>query len=283
MKHLIVGIALACATVSAIAEEPADQQIKELTEKIEAMLKDAPKGPHGGKIVSPELKALMDQRSGGLVVPKTNGKTVVIVDAREAEDDFLKTYVAALGKSFHIGVTPVVKKLAADADLFESAVACKTATSPAVIMIIDRAKKPVLSVFPEESVGIVNAASLKDEDKAKYNERLSKEVWRCIGLSLGGFSMAAPNGKIVKSILSPVYSVKDLDEMKISALSPNQCHAVYDAVSEIGLQAARPAAYMTACRQGWAPAPTNAIQKAIWEKVKSDKERGPANGLKIVP
>lgn len=283
MKRLIVGISLVLTACYSLAETPADQQVKELTEKIESMLKEAPKGPHGGKIVSPELKALMDQRSGGLVTPKTNGKTIMIVDAREADDDFLKSYAVSLGKSFHIGVTPVVKKIPADADLYDAAVSCKTATNPAVILVVNREKKPVLSVYPEDAVGIVNANSLKDADKSKYTERLSKEIWRCIGLSLGGYSMAAPNGRIVKSVLSPVYSLKDLDEMKMTSLSPNQCNAVYDAMSEIQLQAARPTPYMTACRQGWAPAPTNAIQKAIWEKVRSDKERGPSNGLKIVP
>jgi hypothetical protein len=39
--------------------------------------------------------------------------------------------------------------------------------------------------------------------------------------------------------------------------------------------------YVKACEEGWAPAPTNDIQKAIWERVKADKERGPTNPLKI--
>jgi len=35
--------------------------------------------------------------------------------------------------------------------------------------------------------------------------------------------------------------------------------------------------------EGWAPAPTNAYQRAVWDEVKSEKERGPSNALKIVP
>lgn len=283
MKRLVIGIALACAAVSAFAEATADQQIKDLSEKIEAMLKEAPTGPHGGKVVTPELKALMDQRSGGLVFPRTNGKTITIVDARGSDDGFLDKFVTTFSKQFHIGVTPVVKKLAVGTDLFDAAVACKTTKSPAVIMIVDCEKKPTLATYPEDAVGIVNVSSLKKGDQTKFDERLSKEVWRCVGLSLGGFSMVAPNGRVVKSVLSPVYSVKDLDEVKTTVLSPNQCNAVYDAMSEIGLEAARPASYATACRQGWAPAPTNAIQKAIWDKAKSDKERGPSNPIKITP
>ena len=35
--------------------------------------------------------------------------------------------------------------------------------------------------------------------------------------------------------------------------------------------------------EGWAPAPTNDIQKAIFERVKADKERGPSKPLTIAP
>jgi hypothetical protein len=41
--------------------------------------------------------------------------------------------------------------------------------------------------------------------------------------------------------------------------------------------------YLKACEQGWAPAPTNDYQRAIWEKVKADKERGPTNPITIPP
>ena len=36
---------------------------------------------------------------------------------------------------------------------------------------------------------------------------------------------------------------------------------------EIGFSPAAVATYLTACSEGWAPAPTNDVQKAIWEKV----------------
>ena len=39
--------------------------------------------------------------------------------------------------------------------------------------------------------------------------------------------------------------------------------------------------YLKACEEGWAPTPTNEYQKAIWEQVKADKERGPTNPIKI--
>lgn len=43
------------------------------------------------------------------------------------------------------------------------------------------------------------------------------------------------------------------------------------------------ATYETACREGWAPAPTNDAQRTIWAKMLDEKERGPANPILILP
>jgi len=278
MKSLMVAVA-AFLAASVYAEKDSFSELDALNEKIDRMLKDAPTGPHGGKLLSPELKDLMDRRSGGLVTPKTNGRTFLLVDARGANDGFLDAFLPTMKRQFHLAATPLVKSLPDGADLFDFARSCKTKNSPAVVLIVDVKDKPTLSAYPEDAVGIVNAASLKAADAALFAERLSKETWRGIALALGGFSTAAPNGKIVKSVLSPVYGVKDLDSLKVSVLSPNQCSAVYESVSSIGLQAAKPALYTVACRQGWAPAPTNDIQRAIWDKVHAL----PTEPLKIKP
>ena len=277
---VVFAVAAMCGTVQ--AEENGKEDIKELSElnkKIKAMLEVAPKGPHGGKLVSPELKALMDQRSGGLVYPKTNGKTLLIVDARGVQDGIVESFAKDAKGRFHIGITTVSRDIADNDDPFEFANGCKTAMNPAVLMLVDRPGKPVLSIYPEEAVGIVNVASLKTADKELFETRVAKETWRGIALALGGFATVAPNGRVVKSILAPVYSTKDLDDMKVQSLSPNQCAAVYESISKVGIQAARPVVYSVAVRQGWAPAPTNEIQKAIWDKVHAL----PTEPIKIAP
>ena len=53
--------------------------------------------------------------------------------------------------------------------------------------------------------------------------------------------------------------------------------------NEVAAVDVRYVTYRQACIEGWAPAPTNDVQKAIWEKVHSEKERGPSHGLKISP
>ena len=275
---VILGAAICGSIHAADSGNAAENELAEINKKIAALLETAPKGPHGGKLISPELKELMDRRSGGLVYPKTNGKALLIVDARGGEyDGFVDEFAKDLKRNFHLHVATSRKTVAHDADPFAAASAFKTDVNPAVILITDTESRPTLAIYPEDAVGVVNAARLKDADAAKYKVRLAKEVWRGMALSLGGFAMTAPNGHIVKSILSPVYSIKDLDAILTHGLSPHQCNAIYESVSAIGLQAAKPVSYKMACRQGWAPAPTNSIQKAIWDQVHAV----PATPMKI--
>lgn len=268
-----IAVALAFATtcnaaIAAGENNAADEELSAINKQIQAMLEAAPKGPHGGKLISPELKELMDRRSGGLVYPKTNGKALLLVDARGGEDDGLITeFAKELKRGFYLNLATVRKPAVQDGNLFEFAAAQKSKDNPAVILIVDVEKKPTLSAYPEDAVGIVNAARLKGGDAAKFKERLSKELWRGMALSLGGFAATAPNGRIVKSILSPAYSTADLDAIAARRLSPHQCNAIYESVATIGLQASKPVSYKMACKQGWAPAPTNGIQKAIWNEV----------------
>ena len=237
---VILGAAICGSIHAADSGNAAENELAEINKKIAAMLETAPKGPHGGKLISPELKELMDRRSGGLVYPKTNGKALLIVDARGGEyDGFVDEFAKDLKRNFHLHVATSRKTVAHDADPFAAANAFKTDANPAVILITDTESRPTLAIYPEDAVGVVNATRLKDADAAKYKVRLAKEVWG--------------------------------DD------TPAQCNAIYESVSAIGLQAAKPVSYKMACRQGWAPAPTNSIQKAIWDEVHAV----PATPMKI--
>ena len=41
----------------------------------------------------------------------------------------------------------------------------------------------------------------------------------------------------------------------------------WDYMKPLGVLPAQRATYMKACQEGWAPPPTNDVQKAVWEKV----------------
>ena len=51
----------------------------------------------------------------------------------------------------------------------------------------------------------------------------------------------------------------------------------------VGFAPAMVATYRTACNEGWAPPPSNDVQRAIWARYLSEKERGPTNPIRILP
>lgn len=59
--------------------------------------------------------------------------------------------------------------------------------------------------------------------------------------------------------------------------TPQSMGAVLSNAKEKGIAQVRRTTYRKACEEGWAPAPTNEFQKAIWEKVKAAKTEAAAN------
>ena len=55
-------------------------------------------------------------------------------------------------------------------------------------------------------------------------------------------------------------------------MSQGGAMVISHALPQMGIPQIRRVSYKNACEEGWAPAPTNEFQKAIWEKVKAEKE-----------
>ena len=73
------------------------------------------------------------------------------------------------------------------------------------------------------------------------------------------------------------------DAIKADMPCPEPFNRMIMSATALGAYVKRRTSYHKACEEGWAPAPTNEVQKAIWEQVKADKERGPTNPIKIEP
>ena len=58
---VILGAAICGSIHAADSGNAAENELAEINKKIAALLETAPKGPHGGKLISPELKELMDR------------------------------------------------------------------------------------------------------------------------------------------------------------------------------------------------------------------------------
>ena len=150
----------------------------------------------------------------------------------------------------------------------------------AVLSVIDLPGWTSLLVAPEDGWVQVNVAALaKDNPSPEVLEaRVKKELWRAFVLLFGG-----GNAHLAGDLMRPVNSLADLDAFPHLAPGPEPFNAVLAGARARGITIIRRTTYKAACEEGWAPAPTNEFQKAIFEQVKADKERGPTNPITISP
>lgn len=143
------------------------------------------------------------------------------------------------------------------------------------VFVVNDPSLPPLLIATESRWGLVNVARHLGE---KQDERVKKEVLRAIcqlcgsGYSIGG-----------ASIMTPITRDEHLDYITQYELPFDQLGMMQSHLRSFGITTYVQTTYREACRLGWAPAPTNEWQRAIYEETKSQKERGPTNGIKIAP
>lgn len=139
------------------------------------------------------------------------------------------------------------------------------------IYIIDDPARPGLVVVPEEGWATVNVAKYGDKNLA---ERVNKELWRAFSFVCG----AADTGT-AHCLLRPIFKPEDLDSDDAKTISPVPLMNMEAHIKAMGIKKFLRTTYKQACISGWAPAPTNEIQKVIWDKV----HEMPTEPIKIKP
>lgn len=141
----------------------------------------------------------------------------------------------------------------------------------AAIFIVDDPALPMSLVAMEEKWGLVNLAKLVTDKPniIKLLHRTEKLVTRVATGVLGGSHCL----EIPFSAMKPVYSLADLDKMEAHAFSPAALTELSYTLPKLGLSRVTPCTYEDACVEGWAPAPTNDVQKEIWADVKNPANR----------
>ena len=108
--------------------------------------------------------------------------------------------------------------------------------------------------------------------------RVRKEALRAFAFVGGGAYVARG-----EPLMRDVRSASDLDAVDLERFGIEEILHLRESVAHYGLVPWHQATYKKACEEGWAPAPTNEFQKAIFDQVKADKERGPTNPITIKP
>ena len=147
-----------------------------------------------------------------------------------------------------------------------------------VVILINNPVLPTTLVAPEERWALVNINKLSAGlvsgplYEKMFAARCRKEIIRTFSLLCGGGSSQFPGNMMATA------SVKDLD--MVQEFIPIDMGARWiEYLKNLGVKPAYQCTYKQACIEGWAPAPTNDIQKAIWDKVHAM----PTAPLKIRP
>ena len=219
------------------------------------------------------LKQIADE--GGLIRSHPTANVVRFVNAQKLVDD---ECIAAVARkisevfSFPVEITSTSRSDATPLSVvFAGFAQPKTGV---LVAIVESDDYPTLTICPENFYAIVNIKRLAiDGPTAELlTARIRKEIWRATMMAVGvGNAASQPD------LMRPIRSLRDLDRYPTLESGPESLNVALDGAEAAGVEQVRRVTYQVACQEGWAPAPTNEVQQAIWDKVHAI----PANPMKI--
>ena len=205
---------------------------------------------------------------GGFLTRRGPGAPVVFLDMREKTTD-LAPVILDIQSYSRLAIDMEKEKSEDAANAVARAVAMREeGRASAVIAIVEAGSAPALTVCPEDAVAVINASRLRrnlpsTDAEAVFAKRLGKEIWRAVAFSLCGYESQDP------CVLKLVTSETDIDDLEMRMYCPSVNMKVDAAARRLGVARMQLVPYGLAVKQGWAPAPTNDAQRAIWDAVKA--------------
>ena len=261
MKNLMLFACCCAAILAAQAEEGSKLSPEERQARKEKVL------------------AIQMRRNGGMVrkAGSMTGRIAIVNAQTKVDESAFADALAQLRKMLRMDIVfakgrPVT--LATASDELKN-----TQANMALFIVEDDSIPGTILVMPENGWGILNIAPLAvGADKGKLAARVVKDTVRAFALVTG-----AANSQYSGSLMGPVTKPEDLDAIESYRLPPDLQSRIFAYAASFGVRPYIQSTYLNACREGWAPAPTNEFQRAIWEQIKADKERGPTNPITIQP
>lgn len=279
-KILFIAVATICATLTFGAPDPefptipvmgkpmnqmSKEELKEFYANRKAAIEALP--PAQREAYREKQRAERIAYAGGMV-RKIEGKgRVVYANLQQTvETKDIATTMNILGKYLQVRIDTLDAKSEDVADVNKYLLANE---AKAVVIVVDNATDPAMLVAPEEKWAKVNVGKFKDKN---VKSRAQKELLRAFCYLCGGIG-SEYNNPLTGFIGSPA----QLDDSPVTELPIDVVNRFTPYLKQLGIIPYIETTYRKACREGWAPAPTNDIQKAIW-----DKEHAiPQNPMKI--
>lgn len=214
------------------------------------------------KVYTEEEKAALKekrlQKTGGVIFREGEGK-VVVVNAQSkyaAEDveralgmfrDFLKVTIEIQPGTWSFGTG-------------------RPGGADVAVYLVDDASLPMSLVAMEEHWGVMNVAPLAG--RRQFDNEFARVCIATLGAGVSQYKV---------SPMQPVSRPADLDDIIKPVITMDSGMSMNQNLERIGVTKSKMTTYLKACQEGWAPAPTNDYQRAIWEQTHAI----PANPMRI--
>lgn len=223
---------------------------------------------------------LIKKRTGGYLDQRMpgSGKFVFVNAQSKVSTKIYEEQLPIISDVFAVEVTN--RTYSTDVNFANAAKVLKELGGNAGLFLVSQENAPTLYIVPEKGWAFVNVAALS-EDKPTDEilaKRVRREVWRGFAMAAGSTDTEWPH-----CLLGPITSLKALDDIDSEAVSPEPATKIAKHLQKLGILQFKRITYKQACIEGWAPPPADEFQKAIWEKIREEKEKGPSNPLLIKP
>ena len=216
------------------------------------------------KVDRARLDAIMEARTGGkVIVPGSMKGKIVYVNAQSrAPRTWLEQNAATFGEATRLTVEVSDGKFEFPAPSIRG---------EASLFVVDDPALPPLLSAPESRWAMVNVAPLAGgagERPQFFAARVQKELTRGFCLLAGAQNSGYPDA-LVGCVTRP----EDLDRFVDCRLPIDVMNRFASYLKGYGITPRIYSTYKKACEEGWAPAPTNEFQRAIWNKVHKIPDR----------
>ncbi len=225
-----------------------------------------------GNAVPTTNSARAERRQAGFATRKTEGGAIVFIDTRGGTESDFGEVARKIQDSCGLVVMckPGVDGKATSAMKQALDAVASTNVAVAISIAAEGADRPALTVCPEDGVAVINLDRLGENlpvenAKGVFHDRVTTEMWRAVAFVLGGYASGMP------CAFSVVRRPQDMDNLLIHVVSPPILAKIVEGAAIFDVARIETEPYEIAVRKGWAPAPTNDAQRAIWNRVKAGK------------
>ena len=238
-----LAVMFAALAMAATAAEPVTNvvNITKLSRAERAKLKDLFSRYEGGRIAKPGSK---------------RGKIVCINAQSRAKPEWIREQISDINQKLHYDI---------EFKNGEFALPSPKVEGEANLFVIDDPIMPSLLSAPENRWAMVNVAGLVAGDGAKpqfFEARVKKELTRGFCLVAG-----AQDSGFKMSLMGCMTKPEQLDTHADCRLPIDVIKRFRPYLEGYGIRPEKIVTYRKACEEGWAPQPTNDIQRAVWNDV----------------